>query len=117
MCSRGTMGYPFLVGEIDYFLKTGDRKPAPTVIERLECAREHLQALWEYKGDRGVRQARKHMTWYAKGFPGAAELRGQLCLIENVQQGLDLIDQVIIQLLDQPEELASGAEIALFAGV
>jgi tRNA-dihydrouridine synthase B len=117
MCSRGTMGYPFLVGEIDYFLKTGDRKPAPTVIERLECAREHLQALWEYKGDRGVRQARKHMTWYAKGFPGAAELRGQLCLIENVQQGLDLIDQVIAQLLDQPEELRSDTQIALPAGI
>ncbi len=117
MCSRGTMGYPFLVGEIDYFLKTGDRKPAPTVIERLECAREHLQALWEYKGDRGVRQARKHMTWYAKGFPGAAELRGQLCLIENVQQGLDLIDQVIAKLLDQPEESESSEAIALPAGV
>ncbi|MBW4551827.1 MAG: tRNA dihydrouridine synthase DusB [Aphanocapsa sp. GSE-SYN-MK-11-07L] len=117
MCSRGTMGYPFLVGEIDYFLKTGDRKPVPTVIERLECAREHLQALWEYKGDRGVRQARKHMTWYAKGFPGAADLRGQLCLIENVQQGLDLIDQVIAKLLDQPEESELSEEIALPAGV
>ncbi len=117
MCSRGTMGYPFLVGEIDYFLKTGDRKPAPTVIERLECAREHLQALWEYKGDRGVRQARKHMTWYAKGFPGAAELRGQLCLIENVQQGLDLIDQVIAQLVVQPKESESKEAIALLARV
>ena len=24
MCSRGTLGYPFLVGEIDHFLKTGE---------------------------------------------------------------------------------------------
>lgn len=100
MCSRGTMGYPFLVGEVDYFLKTGEHKPAPTVIERLQCAREHLQALWEYKGDRGVRQARKHMTWYAKGFPGAAELRGALCQLENVQQGLDLLSNTIYQLKD-----------------
>ena len=23
MCSRGTLGYPFLVGEIDYFFQTG----------------------------------------------------------------------------------------------
>jgi tRNA-dihydrouridine synthase B len=95
MCSRGTMGYPFLVGEVDYFLKTGEFKPAPTVIERLQCARDHLEMLWAYKGERGVRQARKHMTWYAKGFPGAAELRGKLCLIENVQQGLDLLDQAM----------------------
>ncbi|MBW4627662.1 MAG: tRNA dihydrouridine synthase DusB [Brasilonema octagenarum HA4186-MV1] len=98
MCSRGTLGYPFLAGEIDYFLKTGEELPSPTPIQRLECAREHLQALYEYKGDRGVRQARKHMTWYSKGFAGAADLRGQLSLIENVQQGVDLIDRAIAQL-------------------
>lgn len=99
MCSRGTMGYPFLVGEVDYFLKTGQLKTPPSAIERLQCAREHLQMLWEYKGDRGVRQARKHMTWYSKGFAGAAELRGQLSVIENVQQGLELIDRTIDRLL------------------
>ncbi len=106
MCSRGTLGYPFLVGEIDHFLKTGEMLQPPTPIQRLECARDHLQALWEYKGDRGVRQARKHMTWYAKGFVGAAELRGQLSLIETVQQGLDLIDKAIEQLANgfEPEE-------------
>ncbi|MEH2263945.1 tRNA dihydrouridine synthase DusB [Nostoc sp.] len=104
MCSRGTLGYPFLVGEIDRFLKTGEILPTPTPIERLECARDHLQALWEYKGDRGVRQARKHMTWYAKGFVGAAELRGQLSLVEKVDQGLAMIDQAI-------EKLTNGYEL------
>jgi tRNA-dihydrouridine synthase len=103
MCSRGTLGYPFLVGEVDHFLKTGELLPAPTPIERLQCAREHLYALWEYKGDRGVRQARKHLTWYAKGFTGAADLRGQLSLVETVQQGLDLIDKAI-------EKISSGYE-------
>ncbi len=57
-----------------------------------------LYALWEYKGDRGVRQARKHLTWYAKDFMGAADLRGKLSTIETVQQGLDLIDQAIENL-------------------
>ncbi|PSB03098.1 tRNA dihydrouridine synthase DusB [Merismopedia glauca] len=95
MCSRGTLGYPFLVGEVDYFLKTGIVKTPPTPIERLECAQEHLRALWEYKGDRGVRQARKHMTWYAKGFPGAGELRGQLSTINSVNEGIEYIDRAI----------------------
>jgi tRNA-dihydrouridine synthase B len=98
MCSRGTLGYPFLVGEIDYFLKTGQEKAAPTPIERLECAKEHLQALWEYKGDRGVRQARKHMTWYAKGFAGASDLRDKLARMETVQEGCDLINHAIDSL-------------------
>ncbi|MBO1349042.1 MAG: tRNA dihydrouridine synthase DusB [Hormoscilla sp. GUM202] len=98
MCSRGTLGYPFLVGEIDYFLKTGKQLPPPTAVERLLCAREHLQALYEYKGDRGIRQARKHMTWYAKGFPGAGSLRGDLAKIESVTAGVDLIDRAIASL-------------------
>ncbi|MGB3207120.1 MAG: tRNA dihydrouridine synthase DusB [Crinalium sp.] len=92
MCSRGTLGYPFLVGEIDYFLKTGKELPPATPVQLLECAKEHLQALWDYKGEKGIRQARKHMAWYCKGFAGAAELRGQLSVIETVDQGLEMID-------------------------
>ncbi len=105
MCSRGTLGYPFLVGEIDYFLKTGQLRTPPTAIERLACAREHLLALFEYKGDRGVRQARKHMTWYAKGFTGAAQLRGELCLIDTVTQGVVLIDRAM-DVLQQERDIA-----------
>lgn len=114
MCSRGTLGYPFLVGEIDHFLKTGELKPKPSPIERLQVARTHLIELYDYKGDRGIRQARKHMTWYAKGFAGAATLRGQLCLVENLQQGLDLLDAAIAQLADRSNELqATEADLAI----
>jgi tRNA-dihydrouridine synthase B len=95
MCSRGTLGYPFLVGEIDHFLKTGDLLPSPTLVQRLRCAQDHLQGLGDYKGLPGVRQARKHMTWYAKGFPGATELRNQLCRIESVQQGIAFLESAI----------------------
>ncbi|MDJ1177588.1 tRNA dihydrouridine synthase DusB [Roseofilum sp. BLCC_M91] len=100
MCSRGTLGYPFLVGEIDYFLKTGEILPQPTAIERLECAKEHLRALYEYKGDRGIRQARKHMTWYAKEFYGAGELRGKLARIESVEDGVTLLEGAIAKLIE-----------------
>jgi nifR3 family TIM-barrel protein len=98
MCSRGTLGYPYLVGEIDHFLKTGQRRPPPTTVERLQSAREHLQALWEYKGSKGIHQARKHMTWYVKGFTGAAELRDQLCQINTVEEGTALLDRAICHL-------------------
>jgi tRNA-dihydrouridine synthase B len=109
MCSRGTLGYPFLVGEVDHFLKTGELRTPPTPIERLQCAKDHLLMLGEYKGDRGIRQARKHMTWYAKGFMNASELRGQLAVIETAEQGVVLIDRAIEQLAQQgwqPEEMA-----------
>jgi tRNA-dihydrouridine synthase B len=98
MCSRGTLGYPFLVGEIDHFLKTGKQLAPPTTVERLTCAKEHLQALWEYKGDRGVQQARKHLAWYTKGFVGASDLRDQLSRVDTVEQGVTLIDSAIAKL-------------------
>jgi tRNA-dihydrouridine synthase B len=101
MCSRGTLGYPFLVGEIDHFLKTGELLVPPSSIDRLECAKEHLQNLYLYKGDRGIFQARKHLTWYAKGFSGASELRTQLQEIKNVAAGVDLIDRQIEILAQQ----------------
>jgi tRNA-dihydrouridine synthase B len=107
MCSRGTLGYPFLVGEVDHFLKTGELRAVPTPIERLQCAKEHLLMLGEYKGDRGIRQARKHMTWYAKGFMNASELRGQLAVIDTADQGVVLIERAIDRLAQegwQPEE-------------
>lgn len=98
MCSRGTLGYPFLVGEIDHFLRTGQRRPAPSTTERLDCARQHLQLLWQYKGQRGIRQARKHMAWYATGFEGAAQLRQQLCQIESAEEGYQLLAAAQLQL-------------------
>ena len=98
MCSRGTLGYPFLVGEIDGFLRTGKTVSPPSIIEKLECAKEHLSGLWLYKGQRGIYQSRKHLAWYCKDFPGAANLRDRLSQIETVQQGHDLLDQTILNL-------------------
>jgi tRNA-dihydrouridine synthase B len=95
MCSRGTLGYPFLVGEIDHFLKTGELLPPPDVATRLECAKEHLVGLWEYKGQRGIYQSRKHLAWYCKGFSGAAELRDRLSQIENLEQGYEILNSEI----------------------
>jgi nifR3 family TIM-barrel protein len=95
MCSRATLGYPFLVGEIDHFFRTGSRLAVPSLQERLQCARDHLQGLWEYKGRRGIYQARKHLAWYCKGFAGASELRDKLFAIETVGEGCELLEEAM----------------------
>ncbi|SMH36627.1 MULTISPECIES: tRNA dihydrouridine synthase DusB [Cyanophyceae] len=101
MCSRGTLGYPFLVGEIDHFLKTGQRRPQPTVVELLQCAKEHLDGLWAYKGQKGIYQSRKHLTWYCRDFPGAADFRDRLNKINTVAEGQALLDEAIEQVQNQ----------------
>ena len=95
MCSRGTLGYPFLVGEIDCFLKTGELLPVPDLAIRLECAKEHLLGLWETKGQRGIYQSRKHLAWYCKGFPGAAELRDEVSQVSSLEHGYEILDRAI----------------------
>ncbi len=95
MCSRGTLGYPFLVGQIDHYLKTGEFLPLPTLKQRLDCAKEHLIGLWEYKGQRGLFQSRKHLSWYCQGFRGAAALRDKCSRINTVEEGLVLLDNAI----------------------
>ena len=98
MCSRGSLGDPFLVGEIEHYLTTGERRSAPTITERLTCAKEHLQSLWNYKGQRGLFQSRKHLAWYCKDFPGAAQLREKLSRIETVAAGEQLLEDAIVSL-------------------
>ena len=95
MCSRGTLGYPFLVGQIDRFLKTGQLDNQPSLVDRLSCAKEHLVGLWEYKGQKGIFQSRKHLAWYCQGFRGAAKLRDQCTRINTVEDGLSLLDKAI----------------------
>ncbi|NEO83664.1 MAG: tRNA dihydrouridine synthase DusB [Spirulina sp. SIO3F2] len=95
MCSRGTLGFPFLVGRIDHYLKTGELLPEPSAIERLRCAQDHLRGLWEYKGQRGLYQSRKHMAWYCKGFPGASEFRDRLAQLDSLELGLGILEEAI----------------------
>ncbi|MEO0849692.1 MAG: tRNA-dihydrouridine synthase, partial [Cyanobacteria bacterium J06648_1] len=80
---------------IDRFLKTGELLPPPDVITKLQCAKEHLAGLWEYKGQRGIYQSRKHLAWYCKGFPGAPQLRDRVSQIESLAQGYEILNNEI----------------------
>ncbi|BAC88988.1 tRNA dihydrouridine synthase DusB [Gloeobacter violaceus] len=102
MCARGTMGAPHLVGQIDHYLRTGERLPDPTPRARLEMACVHLHLLFDYLGAPGVRRARKHMGWYVRDFPGAAALRAQLMCIETVPEGERLLNEAIERLEAKP---------------
>lgn len=112
MCSRGTLGNPFLVGEIDYFFKTGERLPTPNAMDRLHWAREHLRLIAAYKGYRGICQARKHMTWYVKGFAGAADLRQALCRLESVGEGENLLQSAMESLAAQGHQPALSNRVS-----
>ena len=87
MVGRGAQGNPWIFKRILHYLQTGELLPEPTTEERVEKALRHAQMLIDYKGEYiGVREMRKHMAWYMKGMPGAAELRGKLNYAENMAE-------------------------------
>lgn len=87
MVGRGAQGNPWIFKRILHYLKTGELLPEPTAEERVEKALRHAQMLIDYKGEYiGVREMRKHMAWYMKGLPGAAELRGKLNYAETMAE-------------------------------
>lgn len=96
MVGRGAQGNPWIFKRILHYLKTGELLPEPTAQERVEKALRHSQMLIAYKGEYvGIREMRKHMAWYMKGLPGAAELRGKLNYAETMAEMETLLNEYL----------------------
>ena len=98
MVGRGTMGAPWLVGQIDAALAGRPIPSTPDPSERLKLAREQLLALVEARGDHGLLIARKHMGWTCTGFPGAPQLRHALMRAPTPAAAVDLLNRQLEQL-------------------
>src|SRR6185369_14990642 len=86
MIARGAMGNPWIFREA-LALLAGAAPGAPTPAERCTAARRHLELFSELEGDRvALMEMRKHLSWYSKGLPGAAQFRAAVNGIENAAQ-------------------------------
>ncbi len=95
MVGRGTMGAPWLTGQIEAALAQRPIPPTPTPAQRLALAREQLQALVSTRGEHGLLIARKHMSWTCTGFPGAPQLRHALMRAPTPADACQLLDDQI----------------------
>ena len=93
MVGRGTMGAPWLVGQIDAALGGRPIPPTPGPAAKLVLAAEQLQALVAAKGDHGLLIARKHLSWTCTGFPGAPQLRHALMRAPTPAEALALLQR------------------------
>ncbi len=98
MVGRGSMGAPWLLGQIDAALSDRPIPATPTPLARLALAKEQLLALIEARGDHGLLIARKHMSWTCTGFHGASQFRQQLMRAPTPAAALDLLDQQMQQI-------------------
>ena len=98
MVGRGTMGAPWLVGQIDAVLSGRPIPPTPGPTEKLALAAWQLQALVAAKGNHGLLIARKHLSWTCTGFAGAPQLRHALMRAPTPAEALALLEKAQQQL-------------------
>jgi len=84
---RGCLGRPWLFRDLaDVFAGRAPQDP-PAFGAVASIMQDHAERLSAWMGERlGVRNFRKHATWYTKGFPGSTRLRDALIRIETLDQ-------------------------------
>ena len=98
MIGRGSLGSPWLVGQINSFLEGQEPIKDPDPKTRLNIALEHLQELLKAKGDHGLLIARKHLKWTCTGFSGSSAFANCLVKAKTPHEAISLLNQKINSL-------------------
>nr|WP_328841337.1 tRNA dihydrouridine synthase DusB [Nakamurella leprariae] len=97
---RGCQGRPWLFAELAAAFDGRPRPTPPGLRAVTATLRRHAELLADEMGeDRGLRDLRKHMAWYLKGFTAAGEVRRALAMVSSLEQ---LDEQLALLDLDQP---------------
>ena len=92
---RGIIGDPTLIHRIEHYLRTGEKLPAPTLEEKLDLLKEHLDLEIKLRGESlGIKFVRKFYPYYIAGVKNAAKIRGILVLEENYDRIIETINSL-----------------------
>jgi nifR3 family TIM-barrel protein len=95
MIGRAAIGYPWIFREIKHFFNTGERLEGPTIAERVEVCRTHLNKSIEWKGDKlGIFEMRRHYANYFKGIPNFKEHRMKLVSLQSQAEILEVLHEI-----------------------
>jgi nifR3 family TIM-barrel protein len=95
MIGRAAIGYPWIFNEIKNFISTGGYLPAPTIQQRVEVIRQHLNRSVEWKGPKaGINEMRRHYTNYLKGLPNIKEFRLKLVTLIEADEINEVLEEI-----------------------
>lgn len=95
MIGRASIGYPWIFNEIKHYIKTGKHLAPPTIVERVEAARRHLEMSLKWKGEKlGVLEMRRHYSNYFKGLPHFKAHRMKLVTLMDPEGLFEVLEQV-----------------------
>jgi len=113
MIGRAAQGRPWMFREIQHYLETGRRLPAPEVGEIHRVLTAHLSDLYQFYGEyTGVRVARKHISWYTKGLAGSAAFRHAMNQLETRFAQTGAVNDFFAQLAERGQRLTYVEELA-----
>lgn len=97
MIGRAAIGYPWIFREIKHYIKTGEILPQPTVEERIDACRKHLEGSIQWKGEKlGILEMRRHYANYLKGLSHIKEYRTKLVSFDT-QEEINAVFEEILQ--------------------
>ena len=105
---RGCLGRPWLFADLVSAINGENKRVNPNLFEVRQIMLRHGQLLVDYfeNEDRAMRDIRKHMAWYLKGFSVPREIRANLGMVESLIQ----MEQLLSGLDNQPypEQIGDG---------
>lgn len=109
MVSRGVLGNPWIFEEI-----LGRRHQPPTLAEWGDVVVRHLAYHEEFYGDNelAARLTRKHLIWYASGFPHSHRLREHINRVASLAEAKELVRRYCVEW---PGELRRYADTSAAA--
>ena len=94
MIGRGAQGRPWIFRELKLFLSNDTKKVPLDKTELRDMMLGHLSELHRFYGEkRGVRVARKHLTWYCDKLANADEFRYRAVRVDSASEQLCLIKE------------------------
>jgi len=116
MIGRAAIGYPWIFNEIKHFLATGEYLDAPTMIQRVAAAKQHLMFSVQWKGPvLGILEMRRHYSNYFKGLPHFKEFRMKLVQSMELDEILETMD-IILKEFDGVI-LETKAKVVAYGGI
>lgn len=95
---RGVLGDPTLIARIEKYFNTGVYTPPPTLEEKINGMKNYLKREVEFRGENiGLKFVRKFYPYYINGFPGVSKYRGELVMIDNLDEINKLLDTILLQ--------------------
>ena len=95
MIGRAAQGNPWIFREVVSYLETGVIPAPPTNAEKRELILRHAALQLQYKGEyTGVREMRKHLSWYTVGMPNSARFRQAINSMESMDELVESVETI-----------------------